>query len=146
MSIYNILPLLICANGPVVVHINGGRQKYWHSHIDASISGNHVKAFYSTWHGHYLRWWWYFHLTTTMSKTKRFRLQKAQSAGNLGLLNTGNKENCSPEVPLHILAATGLEMSCHKVHGKEYKRWHRLEVRRNRWSQAKNWWGIKGKF
>ena len=59
-----------------------------------------------------------------MPKTKRSRLQKAQSAGNLGLLNTDNKENCSPEVvpaPLHTLAVTGLEMTCHKVHGKEYE-------------------------
>ena len=76
-----------------------------------------------------------------MPKTERSRLQKAQSAGNLGLLNTGNKENCSLEIvpaPLHTLAATGLEMSCHKVSGKEYERRHRMEVRKNRRNQAKN--------
>ena len=69
-----------------------------------------------------------------MPKTKRSRLQKAQSAGNLGLLNTGNKENCSTEVvpaTLHTLAATGLKMTCHKVCGKEYECQHHLEVRKN---------------
>ena len=76
-----------------------------------------------------------------MPKTKRSRLQKAQSAGNLGLLNTGNKENYSPEVvpaPLHTLAATGLEMLRHRVCGKKYEHQHHLEVRKNHWSQAKN--------
>ena len=78
-------------------------EKEMHSHKLSAMADNYPADWCinlhvcSTRHGHYLRWRRYFHLTTTMPKTKRSTLQKAQSAGNLGLLNTGNKENCSPD-------------------------------------------------
>jgi hypothetical protein len=82
-----------------------------------------------------------------MPRTKRSRLQKAQSAGNLSHLNSGNKENSPPSVSpasepaavsQHTLEATELELKHHKVRGQEYERRYRLEVRKNRRTQGKN--------
>jgi hypothetical protein len=65
-------------------------------------------------------------------RTKRSRLQKAQSTGNLSHLNSGNKANSPPSVSpasepaavfQHTLVAMELELKHRKVYGKEYERW-----------------------
>src|ERR1700683_1128299 len=82
-------------------------------------------------------------LAPIMPRTKRSKLQKAQSAGNMSLLHAGDKENCSSStgpvlVSQHTLAATELELKCQTVRGKEYECRYRLEHQKQHQSQAKN--------
>ena len=130
-----------------------GRRKYQHSHIDASISGNHIKAFVLAQHdvdiifaGDGTSIW---QLLCPNIRGLGYRRFSLQATWAFWILVTRRIAHLTPEVvpaPLHTLAATGLKMMCHKVHGKEYECRHRPEVQKNCQSQAKNWWGIKGRF
>ena len=156
MFIYNILPLLICANGPVVVHINV-RTLAGESTDTATLMCPYQviasKLFAFAWHdvdiifagdGTFI--WQLLCLNIRGLGYRRFSLQATWA---FWILVTRRIAHLTPEVvpaPLHTLAATGLEMTCHKVRGNEYKCRYRLEARKNRRSQTKNWWGIKGRF
>ena len=141
MFIYNILLLLICANGPVVVHINvrtlAGKSTdtatltclYW---VIAS------KLFAFAWQdadtiftgdGTFI-----WQLLCLKLRGLGYRRLSLLATWAFWILVTRRNAHLTPEVvlaPLHTLAATGLEMTCHKVCGNEYECWYHPEARKN---------------
>ena len=156
MFIYNILLLLICANGPVVVHINvrtlAGESTDTATltclyRVIASKLFTFARQDADTIFAGDGTFIW--QLLCLKLRGLGYRRLSLLANWAFWILVTRRIVHLTPEVvlaPLHTLAATGLEMACHKVRGNEYECWYHLEARKNHRSQAKNWWGIKGRF
>ena len=91
-----------------------------------------------------LGFWSFSGSVTLMPRTKRSKLQKAHSIGNLDTINANDKENEAPSVSSgsqavseHILAAKELEIKCQRATGKEYEHRYCLEHWKLKQSQGK---------